>query len=157
MKFEHVLELVNAVSGSEVTSFEYEEGETKICIKKDRGCSPHSGLNPHVEITPHHEMRPHGERLSHMEEREALDMVESKNTITSPLVGTFYVAPSEEAEPFVKIGDTIKKGQTLAIIEAMKLMNEIESEQDGLLTEILVTNGQGVEYGQPLFIIEQRI
>ena len=79
---------------------------------------------------------------------------DSKLYITSPLVGTFYTAPSEDAEPFVKVGDTVKKGQTLAIVEAMKLMNEIESEFDGVVTEILVENEDNVEYGQPLFRIQ---
>ena len=65
----------------------------------------------------------------------------------------FYAAPSEDAQPFVKVVDTVKKGQTLAIVEAMKLMNEIESEFDGEIAEILVENGQPVEYGQPLFRI----
>ena len=69
----------------------------------------------------------------------------------SPLVGTFYAAPAEDAEPFVAVGDTVKKGQTLAIVEAMKLMNEIESEYDGVIEEVLVENGRPVEYNQPLF------
>ena len=76
------------------------------------------------------------------------------NFVKSPLVGTFYAAPSEDAEPFIKVGDTVKKGQTLAIVEAMKLMNEIESEFDGVVTEILVENEENVEYGQPLFRIQ---
>ena len=71
--------------------------------------------------------------------------------VASPLVGTFYVAPAEDAEAFVQIGDTVKKGQTLAIVEAMKLMNEIESDYDGTVAEVLVENGAPVEYGQPLF------
>ena len=71
----------------------------------------------------------------------------------SPLVGTFYAAPSEDAEPFVKEGDSVKEGQVLAIVEAMKLMNEIESDFTGTVTEILVENGEAVEYGQPLFVI----
>ena len=75
--------------------------------------------------------------------------------ISSPLVGTYYEAPAEGADPFVKVGDIVKKGQTLAIIEAMKLMNEIESECDGVIKEIMVSNGQPVEFGQPLFRIEQ--
>ena len=74
-------------------------------------------------------------------------------TITSPLVGVFYAAPAEDADAFVQVGDTIKKGQVLAIVEAMKLMNEIESDYDGTIAEILVENGQPVEYGQPLFRI----
>ena len=71
--------------------------------------------------------------------------------ICSPLVGTFYAAPAEDAQAFVAVGDTVKKGQTLAIVEAMKLMNEIESEFDGVIEEVLVENGQPVEYNQPLF------
>ncbi len=67
------------------------------------------------------------------------------NLVKSPLVGTFYAAPSEDAEPFIKVGDTLKKGQTLAIVEAMKLMNAIESELDGVVTEILVENEENVE------------
>ena len=75
------------------------------------------------------------------------------NTVKSPLVGTFYAAPAEDAEPFVKVGDKVEKGQVLAIVEAMKLMNEIESDFSGTVTEVLVVNGESVEYGQPLFII----
>ena len=74
--------------------------------------------------------------------------------ITSPLVGVFYAAPAEDAEAFVQVGDTVKKGQVLAIVEAMKLMNEIESDYDGTIAEILVENGQAVEYGQPLFKLQ---
>ena len=73
--------------------------------------------------------------------------------ITSPLVGTFYSASSPDADPFVKEGDTVKKGQVLGIIEAMKLMNEIESEFDGVVEAVLVSNEEVVEYGQPLFRI----
>lgn len=71
----------------------------------------------------------------------------------SPLVGTFYQSASPESEPFVKEGDTVKKGQVLGIVEAMKLMNEIESEYDGTVKEILVKNEQMVEFGQPMFVI----
>jgi acetyl-CoA carboxylase biotin carboxyl carrier protein len=73
--------------------------------------------------------------------------------IKSPLVGTFYAAPAQDAEPFVKIGDRVKKGQVLAIVEAMKMMNEIESDCDGTVADILVDNGAPVEFGQPLFKI----
>ncbi len=73
--------------------------------------------------------------------------------VKSPLVGTFYAAPSPEAETFVKKGDTVKKGQVLGIVEAMKLMNEIESEYDGVVEDILIGNEDTVEYGQPLFVI----
>lgn len=73
--------------------------------------------------------------------------------IRSPMVGVFYAAPTEDSEPFIKEGDHVKKGDTLCVIEAMKLMNEIPAEQDGIITGILVKNGQTVEYGTPLFQI----
>lgn len=73
--------------------------------------------------------------------------------IESPMVGTFYVAPAPDAPPFIEIGDPVKKGKTVCIVEAMKLMNEIEAEVDGIVAERLVENGQGVEFGQRLFKI----
>ncbi len=82
---------------------------------------------------------------------EAADCV----TVKSPLVGVFYAAPTENAEPYVSIGDRVKKGQTLCIIEAMKLMNEIAAEDDGVISEICVTNGQVVEFGTELFRIKR--
>lgn len=74
--------------------------------------------------------------------------------VLSPIVGTFYTAPTPESDAFVKLGDTVKKGQPLCIIEAMKMMNEIESEFDGTVTQICAENGALVEYGQPLFVLE---
>ena len=78
---------------------------------------------------------------------------ETGNVITSPLVGTFYTASAPDKDPYVKVGDHVKKGQVLGIIEAMKLMNEIESDYDGVVEAILVNNEEVVEYGQPLFRI----
>jgi acetyl-CoA carboxylase biotin carboxyl carrier protein len=75
-------------------------------------------------------------------------------TITAPLVGTFYRSPSPEAAAFVEVGDRVRKGQVICIIEAMKLMNEIESEADGVVSRVLVENSQPVEYGEPLFLLE---
>ena len=77
----------------------------------------------------------------------------AKPTINSPMVGTFYRAPSPGAKPFVDVGQKVKAGDTVCIIEAMKLLNEIEAETDGVITEILVENGCPVEFGQPLFVI----
>ena len=74
--------------------------------------------------------------------------------VKSPMVGTFYRASAPDAKAFVEVGDTVKDGQTICIIEAMKLMNEIESDKDGVVKAILVENGQPVEYGEPLFVIE---
>jgi acetyl-CoA carboxylase biotin carboxyl carrier protein len=84
----------------------------------------------------------------------ALELAEDERLITSPMVGTFYRAPSPDASPFVEEGDSVRKGQTLCIIEAMKMMNEIEAEVAGRVLKILCENAQPVEYGQPLVVIE---
>ena len=84
---------------------------------------------------------------------EAAPQLPAGHIVTSPMVGTFYRAPSPGAAPFVNVGDTVKEGQTVCIIEAMKLLNEIECDKAGVIKEILVENGQAVEYGQPLFVI----
>jgi acetyl-CoA carboxylase biotin carboxyl carrier protein len=76
------------------------------------------------------------------------------HVVRSPIVGTFYSSPAPDAEPFVRIGDRVKKGQVLCIVEAMKLMNEIESDADGTVLQVLVKNAQPVEYGEPLFAIQ---
>ena len=80
--------------------------------------------------------------------------IENKKIVKAPMVGTFYLKPSPTSEAYVEIGKTVKKGDTLCIIEAMKLMNEIESEFDGKIIEICVKDGEAVEYGKPLFVIE---
>ncbi|MDO9281751.1 MAG: acetyl-CoA carboxylase biotin carboxyl carrier protein [Methylotenera sp.] len=84
---------------------------------------------------------------------EAAPAVEEGHAVNSPMVGTFYRSPSPDAKSFVEVGDTVAIGDTLCIIEAMKLLNEIESDKAGVVKKILVDNGQAVEYGEPLFII----
>ena len=159
MKFEQVLQLVDAVSVSSLTEFKYEEGGVKISMKKaaegtaDPTAVPSGRPEPAVRIetepaapaaeTDVKEAAPAG---SSAEE-------EAGQTVTSPLVGTFYAAPAEDSAPYVKVGDRVEKGQVLAIVEAMKLMNEIESEFSGEVVKILAENGMAVEYGQPLFVI----
>jgi len=89
---------------------------------------------------------------------ESAKVVENKKhdlTINSPMVGTFYIAPSPGSEPFVNVGTIVRKGQTIAIIEAMKIMNEIEAEFDCRITEVLASDGQPVEFGLPLFAVEK--
>jgi acetyl-CoA carboxylase biotin carboxyl carrier protein len=79
----------------------------------------------------------------------------SGDTINSPMVGTYYAAPSPDSAPFIKVGDTVKKGQAIAVLEAMKIMNELEAEFDCKILDILVKDGQAVEYDMPLFIVEK--
>ncbi|MGN0331673.1 MAG: acetyl-CoA carboxylase biotin carboxyl carrier protein [Lachnospiraceae bacterium] len=158
MEFENLLRRVNAVSDSKLTGFSYEENGVKIKLKKEQG---------KVQVVSTGTVSENADSVSYaavpqtvkVEEETKSAESESKNEVSgkvvvSPLVGTFYAAPAEDAEPFVKAGDTVKKGQTLAIVEAMKLMNEIESDYDGVIEEILVENGQPVEYNQPLFRVK---
>jgi len=99
-----------------------------------------------------------GAAILPLQEREksniAEDILEDTVIIPSPMVGTFYRAPTQDAEPFVKVGDSIESGQVICIIEAMKLLNEITSDVDGIVIEILVEDGQPVEYDQPIFRIK---
>lgn len=85
----------------------------------------------------------------------AVSQIDGSVSIKSPMVGVFYAAPAENASPFVAVGDHVKKGQTLCIVEAMKLMNEISAEEDGTITEVCATNGQVVEFGTELFRIKR--
>ena len=140
MEFENLLKLVNVVSASMLTEFSYEENGVKIKLKKESQTISVPVVSPEVPA-----------RVITAE--ESVPETDGK-VVVSPLVGTFYAAPAEDAEPFVKVGDIVKKGQTLAIVEAMKLMNEIESDYDGVIEEILVENGQPVEFNQPLFRVK---
>ena len=160
MKVEQVLELVKAVSDSELTEFKYEEDGVKLSLKKtsDRivqvqvPAAPVAA--PVIAPAPVPAAAPVSAPAGAEAPAEASAEGELKgNVVKSPLVGTFYAAPAEDADPFVKVGDSVKEGQVLAIVEAMKLMNEIESDFTGTVIEILVENGQAVEYGQPLFVI----
>ena len=176
MKVEQVLELVKAVSDSELTEFKYEEDGVKLSLKKtsDRivqvqapaapvaapviAPAPVPAAAPVSAPAAAPVSAPAGAPVNAPAGAEAPAEVSAEgelkgNVVKSPLVGTFYAAPAEDADPFVKVGDSVKEGQVLAIVEAMKLMNEIESDFTGTVTEILVENGQAVEYGQPLFVI----
>ena len=154
MEIKEIIELIRAVSENSLTSFELEQGNTKISIKKKgpkvvrvAGAAGNgSGAAEEIVTVLDTQAEPAAAP-------QKTGDINSDKVITSPLVGTFYSASSPDAEPFVKEGDTVKKGQVLGIIEAMKLMNEIESEYDGVIEAVLVGNEEVVEYGQPLFRI----
>lgn len=151
MEFENILTLIKTVSDSELTNFKYEENGVKLSLSKRQNQVVSSVTYEPSVINETAKAAPSPQKTeSIVEKQDALEDL-SGNIIKSPLVGTFYTAPSEDADAYVKVGDKVKKGQTLAIIEAMKLMNEIESEFDGNISEVYVENGQAVEYGQPLF------
>lgn len=171
MEFNQIIELIKTISDSKVTSFTLEEGDKKLTIKAGDSKQPQIVQIP--PMPPISTMPPmQAPAVAPMIQpvapvagapiaeaalvQQAAEIEEDKNvkTVTSPLVGTFYSAPSPEAEPFVRVGDTVKKGQVVGIVEAMKLMNEIECEHDGVITEIMVNNGDMVEYGQVLIKVK---
>lgn len=148
MEFEKMIELIKTVSDSNLTQFQIEEDGFKLSMKTDKQSKvvvqKQESIPKEIQSVAMDEIKP--------AEQKEIKKAEG-NVVKSPLVGTFYSASSPDSAPFVKVGDTVKKGQVLGIVEAMKLMNEIESEFDGVVKEIQIENEQVVEYGQPLFVI----
>ena len=156
MKLEEIKELMKAMEENDIASFEYNEGEVHLSLR--RGPQEVVVQAPAAPQAPAAlPAAPAAEALAEPKEAPAPAAAPAAeavgNLVTSPLVGTFYAASGPDKDPYVKVGDTVKKGQVLGIIEAMKLMNEIESEYDGVVEAILVNNEEVVEYGQPLFRI----
>jgi len=150
MNIKELKELIDLLKDTEVTELEIEKSGVKVRIKKNRSIQP-----PIVERTDG-SASVQAEKVSIPEQKELQEKPVEKGTVTikSPIVGTFFRSSSPDAVPYVEVGDVVKKGQVLCIIEAMKLMNEIESELDGKVVEILLENAHPVEYGEPLFRIE---
>ena len=143
--------LIDLVSESGVAELEITEGEDRVRIVNRNGAAP---VQVHQPVTV---AQPMPVPVPAPEGAPAPAPAAPQQTgtpLTSPMVGTFYRAPSPGADPFVKVGDTVKKGQVVCIIEAMKLLNEVEADMDGTVKEVCVENGQPVEFGQSLFIIE---
>ena len=174
MEIKEIIKLIEAVSQNGLTSFVLEEDGSKLSMKKEKDTIvtnntvlPASGaftggndsgaaamVNAAMaNVAMANAGLTAAAPVSASAEAEPVS-IGSEKVVTSPLVGTFYDASSPDADSFVKVGDTVKKGQVLGIIEAMKLMNEIESEFDGVVEAILVKPEEVVEYGQPLFRIK---
>ena len=143
MDISEIKDLINAISNSKIDIF---ENGAKLHLEKKTEVEVIASAKPVAQDV----LVKQENTEESIEQKEVL----TGNVINSPLVGTVYLAPEEGAKPFVQVGDTVKKGQVVAIVEAMKLMNEIESEFDGVVTKVLVENEQTVEYGQPLFEVE---
>ncbi|MBN2911327.1 MAG: acetyl-CoA carboxylase biotin carboxyl carrier protein [Coprococcus sp.] len=153
MELANILELIHAVSDSDLTEFNLQDDTLNISMSKEKTIVQQMAVN--ADPADVLQYQPVVQQAVHTESVNAVDdEVRTGSVVKSPLVGTYYAASSPENPPFVKVGDKVSKGQVLGIVEAMKLMNEIESEFDGTVKEILVENEQMVEFGQPMFVIE---
>ena len=149
LDLEVIEKLAKLVSANELSEITIEDGDKKITVKGKKCPPPPAMAMPFMPPALTAQAVP---ALTAEKAEEA--PVISGNIVKSPIVGTFYAAPSPDKPPFVKVGSSVKKGDVIMIIESMKLMNEVKSEFDGVVKEILVSDGQAVEYDQPIMIIE---
>jgi acetyl-CoA carboxylase biotin carboxyl carrier protein len=167
MKIQEIRELIRLIDQSSIEEFVYEHDGTKVHMKKPAAEAPvqatvtpaaEQAVKPAAEEAkpqaPTQPAAPPTEAKQQELSKQELKNTENLHKITSPMVGTFYAAPSPDAPPYVKVGDKVKKDTVVFIIESMKLFNEIEAEVNGEIVEVLVQNGQLVEYGQPLFLVK---
>ncbi len=156
MDLKLIKNILDLIAESDVNEVSLEEGDFKIKVKKQGEVQQVSYSQPAPAPQP---AAPAPQAAAAPKTEEAADSASANQpdgeTVTSPIVGTFYKAPSPDSDPFVKVGDTVSKGDTLCIVEAMKIMNEIEAEFSGTIQKFLVEDGQPVEYEQPLFIIKK--
>ncbi|HLR78063.1 MAG TPA: acetyl-CoA carboxylase biotin carboxyl carrier protein [Burkholderiaceae bacterium] len=142
--------LIDLVSESDISELEITEGDDKVKIVKASPVTQTVAYMPEQTVVA----APAAAAPAAAAPAEApAPAAPSGHTVKAPMVGTFYRAPNPGAAPFVEVGQTVKEGDPLCIIEAMKLLNEIEADKSGVIQEILVENGEPVEYGQPLFVI----
>ena len=142
--------LIDLVSDSNVSELEITEAEGKVRIVKS-SVAPQVMQQPVVTVPAAPAAAPAAVAPAVVEVAPA---VEASHAVKSPMVGAFYRSASPGAKPFVEVGDVVKEGQTICIIEAMKILNEIEADKSGTVSKIMCENGQAVEYGQPLFLID---
>lgn len=162
MKIQDLKELIKAIDESSIDELKLEEDGKKIVIRKNTATfSTPSYLqaplvNEEVRIVEQPKENKAPTESKEAEEPQLQLNREGLKTINSPMVGTFYAAPSPDSPPYVKVGDEIGEETIVCIVEAMKLMNELEAEVKGKIVEVLVENGQLVEYGQPLFLVQPK-
>ena len=154
MDLRKLKKLIDLVEGSGITELEVTEGEEKVRIAKQAPMlAPQNYFVPPQGGVAYAPAFSTGEKRDRSDLDDLDDDLPEGQIIKSPMVGTFYRAASPESEPFVEVGSTVKAGDTLCIVEAMKLLNEIESDCAGTVKAILIENGQPVEFGEPLFVI----
>ena len=157
-KFEEICELIQLVGSSEVSSVEVEHAGSRLRIDGKTAAAasqaaPVAPNQPAVEMQPAAPTTAASPAIEAAAPEAAVDEEAGLHQVTSPIVGTFYRAANPDAEPYVKVGDFVERGQTLCIVEAMKLMNEIECDASGTVVRVLPENAQPVEYGEQLFMI----
>lgn len=158
MDLNYLKKIIKMLDESNLAEIEIEEEGTKLKLSKPKPKIAHPAYP--MQFAGHHVQESAPKTITVTEEKKEskpqVDAIpENVIEIKSPMVGTFYSAPSPDADAYVHVGSTIKEGSTICIIEAMKLMNEIEADVTGKVVKILVENGQAVEYDQPLFLIEK--
>jgi acetyl-CoA carboxylase biotin carboxyl carrier protein len=146
--------LIDLVEASDISELELTEGEEKVKISRQNNTVQSLAHVNYAQppIQPPMNMQPQAQTEESLGKVDTTT-IDNKNAITSPMVGTFYRSASPDSAPFIDIGSTVKKGETLCIIESMKILNEIESDKEGTISKILIENGQPIEFGQPLFEI----
>ena len=155
MDLRKIKKLMELLEESGIAEIEVKEGEESI--KLSRNISSTTTMQvPQVIQQPIQTSQPSTNQQTSDMGTNAVDNLkeEKRNTVNSPMVGTFYASASPESKPFVTIGQSVKKGDTLCILEAMKMMNQVQAESDGKIVEILVDNAEPVEFDQPLFVLE---
>lgn len=156
MDIRKVKKLIELLEASDVAEIEIHEGEESVRISRT-GSNPPSVITGIPQFSPQMAAPATGETPAPSSITESAPPAaeeHSGHVVRSPMVGTFYRAASPGSKPFIEIGSNVKKGDTLCIIEAMKILNQIEADKSGTLTRVLVENGEPVEYNEPLFIIE---
>jgi len=153
MDLRKIKKLMELLEESGIAEIEVKEGEESIKLSRNTSslATPVQQVMQQPVFTPPQQSTEAVDSASTIKETK---VSENKNTVNSPMVGTFYASASPESKPFVTAGQTVKKGDTLCILEAMKMMNQVQAETDGKILEILVDNAEPVEFDQPLFVIE---
>lgn len=149
IQLDEVSQLIELLKSSGINEIEITQGEISIRLRKDSE-SHHVNLPASAQNVQLSSVASAPQDVAANTESEKIN----GSVMKSPMVGTFYKSPAPEASPYVQIGDKVKKGQTICIIEAMKTMNQVEAEYDGTLQDILVQDAQPVEFGEPLFVIQ---
>lgn len=153
MNIKELKELIDLMKNTDISELEIEKGGVKVKLKKGHLLITPAAAKAEIPVLQTMEK----ETVAGKEEKPSVPSVEEEKgliTVASPIVGTFYRAPAPDAKPYVEVGDIVKKGQVLCLVEAMKLMNEIEAELNGKIAAVLVDNGHPVEYGEALFKVE---